>query len=1285
MNLDIKFQILDVTYKNVEATNDDDDDDEVIKKEYVINLFGRTDTDKTVYLEVTNFKPYFYVEIDENWNRKIIDSFLETLKKKVYPSTNINGLSEYKIIRSCKFSEFTNYTKFKFIKLIFSDSDSMKAYSYAFNKILINKTISDKPIKLTLYESNIEPYLRFLHIRNIEAVGWVTIKKEDIKKSKIPSWCDINISANYLKIEPLKSNIIVPLVISAFDIECVSEDGSFPKAERENDQITQIGTTYSRYGSADCYFKHVISLNSCKKVDGCETESYETEAEVLLNWTKLIQKTNPDVIVGYNTFGFDFEYMMKRAKFLGIETEFSKLSRIKNEACEFKSKDLSSAALGHNQLKYYDMRGRVLIDLYKYIPKEYKLPSYKLDEVASTFIKGNIKDMYNEEDKEENDIKYKLGDATSDFVRGNVENIKNVNQKGTIVTDNIVGINTNDFIIIMYNDGVVDYKHMNGTKFLVEEINEIIKEDKTFYEICIDKEIDISILKFKYKISWGQAKDDMDPKELFKLQKGSDEDRSKIAKYCVKDCSLCNVLLHRLQVINNNVGMGNVCHVPLSYLFMRGQGVKIFSLVAKKCREKQHLIPVLKKKVNPKEKIISINFNNELICEKNNGIKENDLIEIAGYDSKKIEQFKVLNIIQDKNNRYHIKIQGKTQFKIGKKGIFFTKTDKKLTEKQINEKKFELFIESLNNPDKFSEEEDFSFEGANVFEPKTGIHMNPIPVLDFTSLYPTSMIYMDLSHERFVKDFEKYGNLEGYGYNKIMYCTEEITKKLGFKNEIIEGYKKNGYIIKETTEIIKNKKYNVVLAYDKEEILEKMVSKIVINKQEITIMNYQVSIFAYKLNGEKAIIPEILQTILDTRKKCKKEMDAEPNKFIRAILDGRQLALKITANSLYGQTGAPTSPIFMRPIAASTTKIGRQMLDFSKAFIENYFGNFVNSALESKKLFIEKFNDAVEKITLDRKAQEYKLKNQDSKNYTNKDEFIEYFYKKVNEILVNKSVKMEIIYGDTDSIFINPNIIDKTTNLIMQDKEALKLSILLGILSSQTIGLFLPLCMSQEYEKVLWPFILLTKKKYVGNLYEKDPETFNQKSMGIVLKRRDNAPIVKIICSGIIDQILNKRDPKGAVKQTKINLKNMLAGKVDFDKFIITKTLRDNYKNENSQIHCMIAKKMTNRDSGNVPKSNDRISYAFIKTDLRKVKYKHQIAEEADYIKKNKIELDYVVYIRDQIMNPACQFLELIIEEPEKLFNKYIIKETNKRKGIKSIEYYIDKANKDNEKKNVVN
>jgi DNA polymerase elongation subunit (family B) len=194
--------------------------------------------------------------------------------------------------------------------------------------------------------------------------------------------------------------------------------------------------------------------------------------------------------------------------------------------------------------------------------------------------------------------------------------------------------------------------------------------------------------------------------------------------------------------------------------------------------------------------------------------------------------------------------------------------------------------------------------------------------------------------------------------------------------------------------------------------------------------------------------------------------------------------------------------------------------------------------------------------------------------------------------------------------------------------------------------------MKQNYEKVLYPFVIVSKKRYVGNLYEEDPNKYKQKSMGIVLKRRDNAPIVKIICGSIIDKILNERSSKKAVQVTKEGLINMLSNKYPIDKFIISKTLKGSYKKRSQIAHAVLADRMALRDPGNKPESNDRIPYVHIITD-KNVELQGDKIEHPDYVIKNKLEIDYLHYIENQIMKPSIQFLELIVNNPEEIFNHY--------------------------------
>ena len=71
-------------------------------------------------------------------------------------------------------------------------------------------------------------------------------------------------------------------------------------------------------------------------------------------------------------------------------------------------------------------------------------------------------------------------------------------------------------------------------------------------------------------------------------------------------------------------------------------------------------------------------------------------------------------------------------------------------------------------------------------------------------------------------------------------------------------------------------------------------------------------------------------------------MKVEKDPVVKANLNGQQLALKITANSLYGQLGAMTSPIRCRKIARIITRNGQKNLILSKHYIEEDLPLIIN-------------------------------------------------------------------------------------------------------------------------------------------------------------------------------------------------------------------------------------------------------------------------------------------------------------------------------------------------------
>ena len=84
----------------------------------------------------------------------------------------------------------------------------------------------------------------------------------------------------------------------------------------------------------------------------------------------------------------------------------------------------------------------------------------------------------------------------------------------------------------------------------------------------------------------------------------------------------------------------------------------------------------------------------------------------------------------------------------------------------------------------------------------------------------------------------------------------------------------------------------------------------------------------------KGLLAQILEELLAARKRAKRELAIETDPFKKAVLNGRQLALKISANSVYGLTGATVGKLPCLAIASSTTSYGRQMIEKTKSEVE---------------------------------------------------------------------------------------------------------------------------------------------------------------------------------------------------------------------------------------------------------------------------------------------------------------------------------------------------------------
>jgi len=89
-----------------------------------------------------------------------------------------------------------------------------------------------------------------------------------------------------------------------------------------------------------------------------------------------------------------------------------------------------------------------------------------------------------------------------------------------------------------------------------------------------------------------------------------------------------------------------------------------------------------------------------------------------------------------------------------------------------------------------------------------------------------------------------------------------------------------------------------------------------------------------RASRRRGLLPMILEELLAARKKAKKAMAEATDPLEQSVLNGRQLALKISANSVYGFTGATVGQLPCLEISSSVTAFGRTMIESTKRQVE---------------------------------------------------------------------------------------------------------------------------------------------------------------------------------------------------------------------------------------------------------------------------------------------------------------------------------------------------------------
>ena len=244
-----------------------------------------------------------------------------------------------------------------------------------------------------------------------------------------------------------------------------------------------------------------------------------------------------------------------------------------------------------------------------------------------------------------------------------------------------------------------------------------------------------------------------------------------------------------------------------------------------------------------------------------------------------------------------------------------------------------------------------------------------------------------------------------------------------------------------------------------------------------------------------------------------------------------------------------------------------------------------------------------------------------------------------------------MIVHNTDSVFFTFNLQNPVSGEKIRGKKALEITIEIAQDAAKLCTQFLKPPMELSYEKTLMPFILLSKKRYVGMLYEEDPNKGKMKYMGLSLKRRDSCDYLKDTYGGILNILMKENNIQNAIEFLDKSLIELIAGNVPMDKLTITRALSGYYKNPGQIAHKVLAERITKRDPGNKPKPGDRMKFVHIVTDNKKALQGEKI-ETPEFIIHNNTQIDYTFYITNQLMKPLQQLFGLALEQIWEYQNK---------------------------------
>jgi DNA polymerase elongation subunit (family B) len=979
---------------------------------------------------------------------------------------------------------------------------------------------------------------------------------------------------------------------------------------------------------------------------------FETEEQLMEAFQKTLREEDPDIIADYNGFGFDYQYWLARSNQLRQNGSLACWGRLREdeEDASLTTKKVVFAA-GAFDLKFFEVEGRFQMDMMVVMRREEILDSYSLNNVSSTFIRGEV-----------------------------------LSRDGTVVLSkkDLGGLKPGDYIRfeVVKNSPT---PLLDGHKFMVTDVKG--KHFTLAQELIVAAE-DVPFLH------WCRVKDDLDPQDIFRCQHGTDAERGRIAKYCIMDCNLVLDLMAKLQKLDNARAMANVCGVTLPDIYLRGQGIKSHALIVRECAKAGQIVRALPSGDHEDNGGDDVGYLGALVIDPITGVYMDEPVAVIDYNSLYPSEMRARNYSHDawvRVTRYDmegniISIQENKGFADLPDETYFDRTFTEIDDKKNPVGTTTVRWRQAKGPDDVGtltriqtmlvtkrkevrkladrEEDEFVKGILNAQQLAFKVTANSIYGQMGSSVGPVRMLFIAACTTAGGQEMLRTAKTTAESMGATVVYGDSVTGDTALVLEI------NGILTtRRIDELVPPAAWTPY--GDEKEAVELPDTVRVWTENGFTHVRRVIRHLCNKRLFRVVTHAGIVDVTEDHSL-----LDPEGNK-VRPTDVAVGSALLHAATLPTTSVGAPNDVITNKNVAfnlgtlmAQGMKhawmpgghknkhnehiVPSQILAASREVAESFLhglrfsgGELRASGKESCTSIqllaarlcyrVNVAEDFTLHFAIDETAKESTIIS--IRELPSTTDFVYDLETESHHFHVGPG---RMVVHNTDSIFMKFKL-PPGLDHVAKREETLKKAVEVAA----AINAIVPRPHNIEYEKQFSPFILLRAKGYVGIMYEDDVRKGKKKFMGVVLKRRDNPDIVKDIYGGAIDHILYDRDVKKAQAFVKDALTDLIHGEIPLEKLVLSKSLKElsSYKAPQTVAHLQLARRMAMRDPANRPRSGDRIQFVFVQNP--KATKTGDKMESIDYVRAHQdtLKIDYLHYLTDQIQNPVAQVFRLVIEE----------------------------------------